>query len=169
MVVLSITGPEASGKTTLAHGLARALPGALVVPEFARCYLQAKGADYTFPDFMAMLAGQRGWEQWFAAKTPSYLICDTDATVFEVWAQERYGFVPPEVLDWKKERKADLHLLCVPDMPWEADPLREHPHDRERLFMAYQRALSDELAPVLELSGDVQTRLKTVLSSALFV
>ena len=35
----------------------------------------------------------------------------------------------------------DLYLLCYIDLPWEADPLREDPQDRERLFNLYESEL----------------------------
>jgi nicotinamide riboside kinase len=164
MITLSITGPESSGKTTLANDLAQALEGAVVVPEFARFYLGAQGSEYGYTDFLAMLSGQRAWEEWYAAKCPDYLICDTDPLVFEVWAQERFGSIPTDLTDWNKKRKADLHLLCVPDMIWEPDPLREHPCERERLFEVYQALLGSKHKSVIELRGDRLARVQKVLA-----
>jgi nicotinamide riboside kinase len=35
----------------------------------------------------------------------------------------------------------DLYLLCDIDLPWEDDPLREHPHQREVLLGKYRTRL----------------------------
>ena len=45
------------------------------------------------------------------------------------------------------------YLLCPPDLPWEADPLRENPHDRERLYDLYRRRLMDLGAIYQVISG----------------
>ena len=45
MLRIAITGPESSGKTTLAKNLAKVFSAAYI-PEFARQYLQEKGLKY---------------------------------------------------------------------------------------------------------------------------
>ena len=36
-----------------------------------------------------------------------------------------------------------MHLLCDVDLPWQPDPLREHPHMREKLFAIYKSELEN--------------------------
>lgn len=161
MKTIVVTGPESAGKTTLAQDLASSLEGALYVPEFARVYLDAAGSDYTFSDYISMLKGQRAWQEWYGLKQPKYLICDTDYTVFQVWAQEKYGVMPNELYAWKTKHKADLYLLCVPEMPWEPDPLRESPESRERLFEVYLTLLQSEQHRFEIMQGDRATRFSS--------
>jgi len=60
----------------------------------------------------------------------------------------------------------DLFLLCKPDLPWEADPLRENPDDREELYQRYLKALQDMNANFFEISGlDFEQRLALAVSS----
>jgi len=46
-----------------------------------------------------------------------------------------------------EENKYDLFLLCDIDLPWEADPQREHPHMREKLFTLYYDELKGRGVP----------------------
>ncbi|MCB0529363.1 MAG: ATP-binding protein, partial [Saprospiraceae bacterium] len=59
-----VTGPESSGKTTLAAALSDQL-AAPVVPEFAREYLAHLGRAYQREDLAAIGAGQQAWERWY--------------------------------------------------------------------------------------------------------
>jgi len=56
-VLICITGPESSGKTTMSNFLAHALCAPLV-PEFARGYLNDKAEEYTFDDLAVIAKGQ---------------------------------------------------------------------------------------------------------------
>ena len=56
-----VTGPESSGKTTLAQDLAQELEG-LLVPEYSRIYLEQAGLRYGHDDLEFIAAGQRGLE-----------------------------------------------------------------------------------------------------------
>ena len=56
--VITIVGPESSGKTTLASALANQL-GCLWVPEYARTYLDQLERSYDFEDLVHIAEGQR--------------------------------------------------------------------------------------------------------------
>jgi nicotinamide riboside kinase len=164
MLKIAITGPESSGKTTLAHDLCAELGvEAIVVSEFARVYLGAAGATYTQHDFEHMLHGQQAWEQWYAGQNPSFLICDTDPNVFYVWSMERYGAVAASVNAYMQAYQPDLTILCTPEMAWETDPLREHPTDRWRLFEQYQALLGTSGVLWSAVTGDRRQRVEEVI------
>ena len=57
MLRIAITGPESSGKTTLARALSKVL-SAVYIPEFARQYLQEKGLKYDQQDLDEIAKGQ---------------------------------------------------------------------------------------------------------------
>jgi nicotinamide riboside kinase len=61
--------------------------------------------------------------------------------VIKIWSEFKYGFCDPEILTLMKEQKYDLHLLADVDLPWEDDPLREHPDKRQELFDLYKAEL----------------------------
>lgn len=141
-----VTGPESSGKTTLARQLAWALDGVFVA-EAARDYLEQQGGTYEAEDLPLIWQQQAKAENAARASSASFVVCDTGPEVIRIWAEVKYGNCPPEVLHACEERPYDLVLLCAPDLVWEADPLRESPDlaQREALFTRYQQQLSGEV------------------------
>jgi len=130
MKSILITGPESSGKTTLASHLAEkfALP---VLEEHARNYLEEKGAEYNQSTLLNI--AQEHSNNFEAADKTKLLIMDTYLINIKIWSLEKYSECDPWVLNKLKTFKPALVLLCQPDIPWEADPLRENPKDRDRL------------------------------------
>ena len=66
-------------------------------------------------------------------------------------------------MDLLKEQKIDHYFLCKPDIPWEPDPLRENPEDRERLFKLYERGLL-EIGAYNVLSGNIEERKMRIIT-----
>lgn len=161
MFKIVLTGPESTGKTALAAELAKVL-GTVWSPEFARYYVGHLGRAYRREDLRAIGQGQRLWEDWYGARAGNLLISDTDWTVLQVW--EHYGFDVTADFEWEKgygpPRPADLYLLCVPDFPWQPDPLREHPEEREVLFEWYERLLRERGLRYKVLRGAATERLE---------
>lgn len=128
-----ITGPESTGKTTLAKQLAQEL-GTVWVPEFARYYLEQTGPEYRYEHLSLMLEGQRALELSLDHYTP--IIHDTDWLTYYIWGMDKFDTFEP----WWVPR--DLYnryyLVCYPDLPWQHDPLRE---DRDRLFELFEKYL----------------------------
>ena len=139
MQTIRVTGPESSGKTTLARRLAWCLDG-IYVAEAARAYLHARRGSYTDDDLPAIWEAQRQLEETALAERPSYLICDTGPEVIHVWSEVKYGHVARSVREAVASRQYDVTLLCAPDLPWVPDPLRETPDLKQRweLFERYR-------------------------------
>lgn len=136
--ILVFTGPESTGKTTCAERLAREnnLP---LVEEYARKYLTENGPKYSKDDVLKMAEVQISNEKSANDKHP-LIVCDTDQLTYEIWGLEVYG----EALGMDNFLVDKKHyFLCYPDIPWEADPLRENPSDRHRLFDRYLKYLQD--------------------------
>ena len=153
-----ITGPESSGKTTLAKHLS-ARYNVTLVKEYARDYLENLSKPYTFDDVILMAEEQLRHE----LKCNNNLsVCDTDLTVFYVWIKEKYN----KEIDWINQHlssaKNKIYLLCEVLENWEEDPLREHPsiEDRKRLFNEYKRLLEKYNLKFQIISGDLKTRQK---------
>lgn len=155
-----ITGPESSGKTTLAQQLAASL-GGVYVAEVARAYLEARDGRYTEADLPVIWQQQAAAEDTARASSAAFVICDTGPEVIRIWAEVKYGRCPEAILRASEERYYDLVLLCAPDLPWVADPLRESPElsDRLELFNCYLAILP--VARTYIISGD--ERLEQVL------
>ncbi|PPK86253.1 nicotinamide riboside kinase [Neolewinella xylanilytica] len=137
-----ITGPESSGKSSLSRSLAWCLDG-IFVAEQAREYLHGLDREYTFPDLAAIWSAQLNTETQAERSGASTLICDTGPEVIYIWSLVKFGRVAPAVEDAMRSRCYDLTLLCTPDLPWEADALREAPdaNDRWALFERYRTLL----------------------------
>lgn len=158
---IAVVGPECTGKTTLALALGERL-GAAVVPEVAREALPALGRAYTEADLLDLARAQRAAEE---AAQGHLVVCDTTLLVIRLWALERYGRVDPWIAAHDRPDRYALHLLCEPDLPWTFDPLREHPHDRPRLFAHYAAALAASGAPTARVSGTGAGRLEGALAA----
>ncbi len=158
---IAITGPESTGKTTLAQALAADF-GTIWVPEYAREYLEHLGRPYVFEDLEVIARGQRELEERYARLANRYLFCDTDLLVIKIWSAYKYQQTAPFVLESLSNRPYDLFVLCGTDVPWEYDPLRENPGEREELYQLYKKELTDHSMPFIEVSGSLEERVKRV-------
>jgi nicotinamide riboside kinase len=117
------------------------LLGAACIEEYSRKYLAEKGSKYSAED-LDTIAGEQFRSTLVAQKSNNrFLIADTDMHTMAVWSMEKYGSVSSVIGDLLQQEEFDLYLLCRPDIPWQYDPLRENPNDRERLFDAYFHSL----------------------------
>ena len=152
--VIRVTGPESSGKSTLARALAWALDGRYVA-EAARDYLGRRGGRYVAADLPLILDAQLRAEDAARATPAGFVVCDTGPEVIDVWARVKYDHSPPRVRRAVAERSYDLTLLCAPDLPWQPDPLREHPDPAARaaLWQRYRTTLAGTAGSLVEISG----------------
>lgn len=133
-----ITGPESSGKTTLASQLANHF-GTLWLPEYAREYIDKLNRPYAESDLLAIAKEQNEREQDLVLKSKDLLFLDTSLEVIKIWSEHKYGRCHPWILDQIQHQDHTLFLLCRPDIPWEYDPQREDPENREAIFELYLR------------------------------
>ncbi|RLD61290.1 MAG: ATPase [Bacteroidetes bacterium] len=131
-----ITGPESSGKSTLTEHLATHYK-TLWVAEYAREYIENLDREYNYNDILQIAKGQIARENELATKTDKFLFCDTGLIVPKIWCDVKFGKCHPWIQDIIKTHHYDLYLLCKPDIPWQADPQRENPNDRDVLFEHY--------------------------------
>ncbi len=163
MLRIVFTGPESCGKTTITQQLAAhyRVPW---VPEYARTYLQKNGLDYQEEDLLKIAKGQLYREDRIGAGKPSMLFCDTDLITIKIWAKHKYGSVHPWILEQIQNRPYDHYFLCGTDVPWQYDPQREHPSQREDLFKIYADELQALGKPFSILQGDLETRLQASIT-----
>lgn len=177
MMRIAIVGPESSGKTTLSEELMMHVGGGRV-SDGTREFLEELERPYTEEDLLDMAYSHAQWvedaplfaaEHWAAIHgndpvgrsvplEPTYF--DTDILNLKIWSQEKYGRVHPEIERLVRELKYDLRLLCRPDIPWEPDPLRENPHDRDRLFDVWERELKAYGFPYVIIEGSHEERVR---------
>ncbi len=149
---VAITGPESTGKSKLALWLADTYQ-TMQVSEYARDYLEKNGPDYTLEDVIAIAKGQLKREEDTAGRAKDLLFCDTDLLVTKIWCEVVFGTCPQWIERQFQMHRYDLYLLCYPDIPWEPDPLRENPDDREALFGLYLKTLGENNLPYRIVKG----------------
>lgn len=160
-----ITGPESSGKTTLATALSDALKVPLV-PEVARKYLSKLGKKpYDIKDVQAMAKGQLQAAQKAQSSDSRLCIEDSDQLTLVIWCEEKFGHNPASIQQAWSKHPGHLYLLCAPDMPWESDPLRENPQDRDRLHGLHRQWLVQRQLPFIELTGSHAHRMTVALEA----
>jgi len=157
---IAITGPESSGKTTFANALAKKLEGTFI-PEFAREYLGALSREYTQDDLDRIATGQI--QYWYANAEKPILVCDTEMLVMHIWSEVRFNSTSNFILEALEKQSFDHYFLCSPDIPWEEDPLREHPEMRFQLFDIYLEKLEVLNLPFTILNGTESERLEKAL------
>lgn len=156
-----IIGPESTGKSTLTTALALHF-GTADVPEYARYYLEQLNRPYNEADMLAMAKGQLALEEERAQQAANGLLfCDTDLQVLKVWSEDKYGRCADWILQQIALRHYDLYLLTDIDMPWQEDPLREHPEPEMRyyFFSIYKDIVQHSGIPFVMVSGNEEQRL----------
>jgi len=159
-----VIGPECTGKTVLSESLARHLK-TVWVEEYARAYLNRLNKPYEEGDLLKIAHGQLRMEDEWSVDANKVLICDTNLIVIKVWSEFKYGHVDKQILDLISSRKYDLYLLTYIDIPWAADPLREHPDKRDVLYDIYLKEMKNQSAPFIEVKGNEQERLNMALQA----
>ncbi len=159
---IAIVGAECTGKSSLAEALAKQY-GCLWVPEFAREYLESLNLPYTAAHVETIAEGQLLLEDQFADLGNGYLFCDTNLWVIKVWMDNSYQITPEWIEQEIKLRQYHLHIITDYHIPYEADPLREHPEQREYFTQVYKQLLEKHDVPYLYVTGNLEERVQQVV------
>lgn len=135
-----LTGPECTGKSTLAAHLARRF-GAPAAMEYARIFLEERGPDYDFGLLAEMARGHAAYQRERVLESEPIGVFDTDLINYKIWCEVVYGRCHREILEAIDREENHVYLLCAADVPWEPDPLRENPNDRPALFELHRREI----------------------------
>lgn len=158
---IAITGPESTGKTTLARKLAKEF-NAIWIPEFAREYLEQRGGKYNFEDIEIIAREQE--KTWKNITNNKLVFFDTEFTVLKIWSEIKFGKVSPYIIDSLEAQEFDHYFICDPKgVEWEEDSLREHPERREEFFELYLRVMDSNNRSFTVLSGEWDGRLKEAI------
>ena len=143
MLKVIVTGPESSGKTTLCNALAAHL-NIPFTPEFSREFLNKLDGDYTQDD-LSVIAKEQLKNEQLTTKNNQVSLNDTDLITIKIWSEYKYGNCNNWILEQIEKQKKEnrLYLLCKPDIPWKADPLRENRNNRDKLFDIYKKVLEN--------------------------
>jgi len=156
--LISVTGPESTGKSQLSRDLAEELNLGWV-PEVARRYLSELQRAYNRSDLFNILQQQLHLEQETLKHYPQGLVTDTDPLVIQIWSAFKFGSVDPKIVSTVQQHRYDHYLVLDVDLPWEPDPLREHPNQREELLNLYLNQCVKSQFPHTLISGIGPKRL----------
>ncbi|MEI6576123.1 MAG: ATP-binding protein [Bacteroidota bacterium] len=160
---IAITGPESTGKSWLAEQLSMHFHTTFA-SEYARVFLAELKRPYIYDDILLIAQGQRLYEINASVKAEKFLFCDTEAVVTKIWSEHTFGRCDSWILNEIEHNPHDYYLLCNIDLPWEPDPLREHPNLREYLFNLYVNELTKRDLPYGIVSGQRQDRKNCAIS-----
>ena len=150
-----ITGPECSGKSTLAEALAKNY-NCFLVKEFARNFLDQLDRSYNYYDLLNIAKNQYANEKKMEKMSEKILICDTSIHTIKIWSHDKFNKCDPKIYDIKENYKH--YFICSPDIPWQYDPLRENPKDRNRIFNIYLEELKNK--PFTIIKGPISKRIE---------
>lgn len=152
-LILLITGPESSGKTSLSKAIADQTDF-VYLSEYARDYLtESEGKAYAYEDLEKIALGHIA--AFEALKRVSrHIVMDTFLLNLKIWSEFRYGRVSDVIIDNLDDFKPDLSLLLRPDIPWVADGLRDNPKDRHILFDLFEGSLQKSGSRYLVIGGE---------------
>ncbi len=167
MKIISITGPESSGKSEFATYLSKRLKNNILCPEFARTYMEEHLPDGTYmkEDVKKMLVGQIELWDDHQATPANYLILDGDVIIYAVWVDYVFGEKWGEIESYLKKHRPHVTALCTPDLPWEPDPLRSNPNNRDFLFQKYKKIILENNLPSIEMVGVGEKRFERAFES----
>jgi NadR type nicotinamide-nucleotide adenylyltransferase len=159
-----ITGAESTGKTTLAQALADyyAEPW---TNEFVRDYVEQLDRELQPDDLEPIARGQLAGEDAKLEQAQQLIIHDTNILSSIIYAKHYFK----TKLDWVdkgfRERSYSLYLLCMPDIPWEAETSqRESPEVRNQLHQTFKANLSSLKLPHIEIHGAKEARLRQAVA-----
>lgn len=161
---VAIVGPECTGKSDLSQFLATYYNTSWV-PEYARGYVGNLVRPYEPHDLLTIAHGQIRLEDEWLENANRVMFCDTNLLVIKVWSEFKFGSCDPEIIRHIQTRQYDLHLLTYVDIPWEDDPLREHPEQRQTLYDIYLKELTTLNTPFIEIRGEQQERRKIAIEA----
>ena len=161
---IAIVGPESTGKSALTEALAKEI-GCPFVKEIARSYLTENGGTYSKADVEAIAKLQLEAEDAAIEQNPEFIICDTTLLVIKVWMDSAFGETPTWIIKSLLEPRYSYHLLTDIDIPWQPDPLREHPLQRKYFLEKYKEELNAFNLPFSLVSGLHSHRLNNAILS----
>jgi NadR type nicotinamide-nucleotide adenylyltransferase len=159
---IAIVGPESTGKSALAKALAEYFDEPFA-DEFARKYLEEKKEKYTYDDLLIIAKGQIELEKKAESNAREFVFYDTNLLVIKIWSEFVFDRCDTFIQNAWNQSQFDVHLLCDIDLPWEEDPLREHPFRRTELFAIYERNLINSGRPYKIIRGQGKERIQKAI------
>lgn len=136
------------------------------IAEFAREYVEKLTHPYTYDDVEAIARKQIEQYRATQLRSEKLFVFDTWLIITKVWFNWVFNRTP-EWLDRQiRECPIDLFLLCLPDLPWQPDLVRENGgENRLKLLDLYRNELRYYGFDFVEIGGVGEQRLQSALQA----
>jgi NadR type nicotinamide-nucleotide adenylyltransferase len=139
-----VTGPESTGKTTVAKYLSEKYNG-YYFPELAREYVEKLGRKYNYRDIVHIAEKQKEqFENAMSLCKDKTAIFDTYLIITKIWMVWNSGRYETWIDEMIEKTNQAVFLLCTPDLEWQADNVRENGGEKRiELFNLYREELEN--------------------------
>lgn len=161
--VISLHGPESTGKTTLARQLAAHYRTSLA-PEYGRTYTETFGTECTSDDLVRIGRGQSAAIEAAKSTARGFVVTDTDAVMTAVWSDMLTGSRDP----WFTTcQVSDFYLVTRTDIGWADDGTRYFPDDplRSEFLDRSIAELESRGLPLAMVEGAGEDRLASAIAA----
>ena len=165
IVKIVLTGPESTGKSTIASELAKHY-NTVWVKEYLREFAEekySKNQELIYTDNLLIAEGQTNLELEAIQKANKFIFFDTDILQTVIYSHEYYNSVQPELEKKLRTSNTDLYILLNLDVSWVEDPLRDKPNDRNRMFDIFEKTLIKFRKKYIVLEGKDEIRLQNAI------
>lgn len=168
-LIVAIVGAESSGKSTLAQALQERLANehgldCALVSEWLRDWCYQAGRTPR-EDEQSDIAAEQARLIEAAAQQHALVICDTTPLMIAIYSEFIFGdpSLLPAALDF--QRRCSITLLAAPDLPWEADVLRDSPAVQAPIDALIRGHLISAGVPWASIQGQGAARLESALDA----
>lgn len=166
-----IVGPESTGKSVLTVALAAVFQTTYSL-EFSRFFLNYLNRKYIKEDLETMATGQLLWNKEAFSNAENCVFFDTGVLTIKLWQEIKYSVENPFLSSLFLDNLPDYYILCYPDLPWEADPLRETAdlETRVSIFEAHKKLIETVGVPYFVVNGEnrIEQTVKFIENTNLF-
>ncbi len=162
---IAITGPECTGKSTIAEKLAGNYQ-TVYIPEYARDYIGSLNQPYTYDDVEHIARMQVSQVESYISRANRFLFLDTYLIITKIWFEVVFERYPQWIEDAIQQNSIDLYLLCDTSIPWTPDNVRENGGEmRIKLFNMYKEALEKYNCPFVLITGTGEARMQQAIQA----
>ncbi len=157
-------GAECTGKTTVIEAISKKL-GEPFSKEYVREYADTIGRELEARDLDPIAKGQLQGEDEAAREAKNIVLHDTNLLSSILYAEHYFDVHIPWVDETFLKRDYACYFLCMPDIPWEADPgQRVSAEERAKLHSRFLAILARYQISPIPVSGTFEQRIQTILT-----
>ena len=163
---IAVVGAESTGKTTLAHELAKKYK-TVWAPEYGRIYAEGKIPEleskiWRTNEFVHISKSQGILEDQLARDSYRVMFCDTTPNSTELWHKRYTGNRSLRVHEAAGDRQYTLYVVAGDEIPFIQDGTRDGQLIRHSMHQEFINELKSVGLPYVVAEGDLDQRIATV-------